>query len=240
MMAVKKKSVVALIVFVLLLGAGAYLYMNANSLIVRTTERIAGNALGVPVHIGSINLSWANKSITVNALKIGNPPGYHQPNIITASSISVGLSTASKTLVDFKNIEVKGVEVFFEMTPQGTNLMDLKKLAAGKKQTNSTGSETIRVIIQQMVVDASVIHPSIAILNRDIPAITMPAVHLSSIGQKNGGSDAKDVIVQVLTQYLTTAQQAVANSGILKQLPNVDDAKKMLNDKAAGKLKQLF
>jgi hypothetical protein len=238
-MAVKKKSSVFIIILVILLAAGGYLYLNANSLIVSTTERIASNALGVPVKIGSINFSLADKSITVNTLKIGNPPGYKQPNIITADSIAIGLNTASQKLVDFKNIEVKGVNVYFEMTPQGTNLTDLKKMAAGKKQTESTGSEAVRVIVQKMVIGASTIHPSIAILNRDIPAITMPAVNVSGIGQKNGGSDAKDVIVQVLTQYLTATQQAVANSGVLKQLPNMGDAKKLLNDNT-GKLKKLF
>lgn len=238
-MALKKKRIVGIALLAALLVGGVYLYFNANAMIVRTAERVASNALGVGVDIGSIRLSWANRTVTVDGLKIDNPPGYHDKHIMTADSILIGLSTANKQLIDFKNIDVKGSHLYFEMTPQGTNLTDFKKLANSKNQKESAGSEAIRVIVQHMVIDASVIHPRIALLNRDIPAINMPAVRISNIGQKNVGTNAGDVIIKVLSQYLSEAQRAVTNSGALTQLPNMDGARKTLDD-TTSKLKNLF
>lgn len=238
-MTIKKKHITYIILLAAVLFVGGYLYLNANSLIIRTTEKIASNALGVPVNIGSIHLSLANKSVSLNTLKIGNPPGYQQPHIITADSISVGLNTASQKLIDFKDIKVNDVHVYFELTPQGSNLMDLKKLSTSKKQTSSAGSETIRVIVQKMTIGASVIHPSVALIGKEIPAIKMPAVNISGIGQKNGGANAADVIVQVLNKYLSSAQQTISTSGVIPQIPNIGNVNKTLDD-AKGKLKNLF
>jgi hypothetical protein len=242
-MAVKKKTTILPVLLIAILLIGGYLYFNANSIIINTTERIASNALGVPVKIGSLQLSLADKSITLHTLKIGNPPGYKQPYIITADSILVGLNTVSQKFIDFKMIDVKGVELFFEMSPQGANLNDLKKLATGKKQaqtptTANANSEGVRVTIQQVVIDPSTINASIAMLNKTIPPITMLAVHVSGIGQKDGGTNASDAIVQVLTQYLATAEQTVSNSGVFKQLPNLGNVQKTLGNKV--NLKKLF
>lgn len=232
------KKYIACAVLAAALLAGGYLYMNAGALITRTAERIASGALGVPVGIGSIHVSLADKKVRVLTLRIGNPPGYRHPYALTAGEIDIGLRAASQTLVDFEDITVKDSVVYFEMTPRGSNLADLKTLAAGKKQKASPGSAEIRVIVQHMMVDASVIRPSVSLLGGDLPEIPMPAVTLTGIG-KEGGARADTAVSQLLTQYLSAAQRAVADSGLLRRLPTADDAKKTLND-AGGKLKSLF
>ncbi|HEY1095943.1 MAG TPA: hypothetical protein VGF14_01735 [Alphaproteobacteria bacterium] len=241
-MALKKKKIVSLVLLAAIIAGGAYLYCNGNALIVRATERIATNALGVKVDIGSITLSWKKKLVTVNDLEVGNPPGYKSAHVMTADKILIGLNTASKKLIDFKNIDVKGSEIYFEMTPKGTNLTDLKKLANSSKQKEKAGNETIRVIVQQMEIDASVIHPRISFLkDQDIPPIKMPPVRISGIGQGKTGSNAGEVIVQVLTRYLTSAQSAITKSGVLNQIPNINtDAAKKTIDDTKNKLKSLF
>jgi hypothetical protein len=238
-MARKTKKIIGIVVIGALLCGGYYLYNNANRLIVQTTERIASKALGVKVDIGAIHLSLAQKRVTISGLKVANPPGYTDKHIITTDDIVIGLDTASRELIDFKNIDVTNSKVYFEMTTQGSNLNDLKKLANRKEQKESAGSKAIRVIVRQMVVDSSVIYPRISFIKTDIPPIHMPAVHISNIGQKNVGTNANEVIVRVMTQYLGSVQQAVSQSGVLKQVPNLDGAKKTWDD-ATGKLKSLF
>jgi hypothetical protein len=238
-MAVKKKTIIYAVIASAVLCGGYYLYNNANRLIVQTTERIATNALGVDVNIGGFDLSLAQKRVTIRGLKIANPRGYTDKHIITTERIVIGLDTASRELIDFKDINVENSKVYFELTPKGSNLNDLKKLANRKEQKESAGSKAIRVIVRKMVVDSSVIYPRVSFIKQDIPPINMPAVRISNIGQKNVGTNANEVIVRVITQYLGSVQNAVTQSGMLKQIPNLDGAKKTLDD-ATGKIKSLF
>lgn len=205
--------------------AGGYLYLNAGSLITKTAERIASDALGVNVNIGSIHVSLADKNVTVSTLHVGNPPGYSKPYAMTADKILIGLNTASKKIIDFKDIQVKGSVVNFEVNEHGVNLNDLKRLANRKEQKESVGSEQVRVIIQHMVIDSSTINPTITLLKRDIPAIHLPPVKFSNIG-KGGGLDANDAIVQVMGKYLTSVENAARSEGLMNglagQLENVD------------------
>lgn len=235
-MAVKFSN--AKLILLALVLVGGYLYFNMGNLITRTAEEIASGALGVKVHIGRIDLSLAEKKVTVNKLEVSNPPGYSGKNAMTAEQINIGLNDASPELIDFKKIEVKGSVVNLEVNEHGINLDDLKKLAAGKEQKESVGSEQVRVIIQHMVIDASTINPRITMMNRDVASIHMPAINMSNIG-KGGGVNAGDAIVKVMTQYLSAVESAARKQGVLGGLPGLGDVQKGLGD-AAGSMKGLF
>lgn len=229
-----KKNPIKLIALVAIVAVGGYLYLNLGSLITRTAETIASNALGVAVDIGSIDVSLADKTVKVNTLKVGNPPGYRAAHAMTAEQITITLNTASEKLVDFKDIQVLGSEVYMEVNEKGMNLTDLKRLAAGKEQRESAGSEQVRFIIERMVIGASVIHPSISMLDREIAPISLPAINFSGIG-KGGAVNAGDAIVQVMGKYLTAVEGAVRKEGLLSGLPGgVGDVKKTLDDAAGG------
>lgn len=222
----------------IVIGGGIWLYFNFGGLLTQTAERIASNALGVKVDIGSIHVSLQDRKATVNSLEIANPEGFSSNNIIEADSIAIGLNTASKEFIDFKDITVKGSVVNVEINEKGMNLLALKGKANQKEQRESAGSETVRVIIRHIVIDASTIHTSVTLLDRAIPTITLPALSFSSIGGGKGIS-AGDAIVQVMTRYLGAIESAVRSQGLLKGAPNVNDVKKTLDD-AAGSLNQLF
>lgn len=237
-MASKKKSV-GLIVLAAIVAAGVYLYWNLGGMVTRTAENIASGALGVKVNIGSIHISLTDKKVTVNTLEIGNPPGYRKAHAITAKGIDIGLNTASKQLIDFDKIEVKGSVVNLEVNDKGNmNLNDLKRLANRKEQRESAGSEQVRVIVRHMVIGASVINPSISMIERDIEPIRLPAIRFADIG-KGGGINADDAIAQVVGKYLSSVEGAARSSGMLNGLPGMGEVEKTLND-AAGSLKSLF
>ena len=235
-----KKKIVLGAVAAVVLGAGVFLYLNFADILVRTTEKIASNALGVGVHIGSIDVSLSDKKVIVNAIKVNNPPGYKSPYIITTDKVEIALNTASRELIDFKDINVTGSTVYAEVNEKGMNLVDLKKLATAKKQKEAAGSEAIRVIVKHMVIDSSVIKPRVSFLDREIGDIRMPPLTLSNIGQ-GGGVNAGTAITNVMVKYLSAAEKQVRKEGLLKgvEVPGLDDARKTLN-KEADKLKGLF
>ncbi|MBN8543127.1 MAG: hypothetical protein J0M34_02575 [Alphaproteobacteria bacterium] len=227
-----------LIALVLVIGVGAYLYLNLGAMVTQTAEKIASGALGVAVNIGSVDVSLSDKKVTVNTIEIANPTGYSKPHAVTAKSIAIGLNTASKQLIDFKDILVKGSVVNLEMNEKGMNLVDLKNLANSKKQKESVGSEQVRVIVQHMVIDASTINPSVSFLKHDIKPITMPAITFSNIG-KGGGVKAGDAISHILIKYLSAIEKTARDSGALGDIPILDKIGKNVDDVAKG-LKDLF
>lgn len=249
-------------IFIIIIGGAAYLYFNFNSLLVRTAERIATNALGVNVNIGGIELSLSDKRAIVSGIKVANPSGYKGRHIITTDRVEIALNTASAELINFKDINVTGSTLYVEVSEKGINLKDLKALAQKKEQKEAVGAEQVQVIIKSMVVDATTLKTHVAFLDKDLPEVKMPAVSFSNIGGANGAS-ASVAVQDVVSQYMTSAYNFVQRQGILSgiDIPNMsdlknnveglsrdildkpkgalDDAKKDLNNAAEG-LKGIF
>ena len=226
------------VLFVLLIAAGIFLYLNFGNLAKNAAERIATNALGVNVSISSLNVSLKEKKAVLSGLKISNPPGYKKNHAITAEQLNIGLNTASKELIDFDDISVDGVVVNLEVNEKGSNLTDLKKLASQKKQKESVGSKQVRVIVRKMVINTSTLNPSLTLLDREVAAVQIPAVRLSGIGSKDNGVLARDAVSQILVQYLAAAEREAGQAGMLSTgvVKDIKDAV----DNAKDDIKKLF
>ena len=230
----------ASLIFVLLLAVGVFLYLNFGDLAKRAAERIATNALGVNVSISSLNVSLKEKKAVLTGLRISNPPGYRKSHIITADRLDIGLNTASRELIDFKDVSVEGVVVNLEVNEKGTNLTDLKRLARQKKQKESVGSKQVRLIVRQMVINTSTLNPSVTLLDRDIASIKIPAVHISGLGSRKNGAIAQDVVSEVLIKYLSAAEREARQAGMLSIGEDAVNEVKDVIDGAAKEIKGLF
>lgn len=238
------------VLVLLLVAGGIFVYLNFGGLAKTLAERIATDALGVKVNIGSLDISLENRTAVVNNLTIANPPGYDGRHAMTAEKIVIGLNTASKQLIDFNDIDVIGSVVNLEVTPNGTNLTDLKELAMQKKQRESVGSEAIRVIVRKMAIGASTLNPRVTLLpGQDLGSIKIPAINLSGIGEKENGVLAKEAIIQVITKYIGVAQREANKAGMFKGLPT-DELQKIQGglvekakddvEKLKGDIKNIF
>ena len=146
-----KKIIFSTLLFGLVAG-GLYLFLNFEAIITRQVEKIATNAIGVNVDINGMDISLKNRSVLISGIKVANPKGYIKPYAIQTESVLIALNTASKELVDFKDITVNGSVVTLEVNENGMNLKDLKDLANSKKQADSSEADKkIRVIIEKMV-----------------------------------------------------------------------------------------
>lgn len=234
-----KKKPTKLVLLATVIAAGGFIYLNLGNMITLTAENIASGALGVAVDIGSIDVSLPDKKVTVTSITIANPPGYSNKHAITSEKILIGLNTASKELIDFKDIRVEGSVVNLEVNGKGSNLTDLKKLAEAKPQKESAASEQVRVIIQHMVIGASTLNPSITLLDKKLPSITVPPVNISGIGAgSKTGTDADKAIVRVLSQYITVLEREASRADMLEGMPT-GDIEKTLED-VGNSIKSLF
>lgn len=212
-----KKKILLLLLAIVVIGGG-YLYFNFNSIVLRTTEKVATNALGVKVTIDDFNLALTDKRVTVSGIRIANPEGYKGPYIMEIGSVDVGLNTANKSLIDFKNIDVNDSVVNVEINQKGMNVLDLKKkLASGSSEkavepSEATAKEAIKVIVERAAINATTINTNVTFLERDIASITMPSVTFRDIG-KNDDTSAGDAMKQIFSKYMAAVQNQVSKNG---------------------------
>lgn len=234
------KSVFGLIVLVLIAG-GIFLYLNFGDLSKKAVEKVASEALNVPVKISKLDLSLKEKSVTVSGIRIANPKGYSKPYAVQVGAVSVALAEVPENfeLIKFKSINVRDTIVNLEVTEQTTNLSQLKDGMA-KKPASAKPSNT-KVIVDKFNINQSTLNPAVTLIGGDLGTVKVPPVTLSGIGKKENGVLAEEAIQQILNQYLNIAVKEANTAGYLRGLidVDVDKIKNQVKDKIEGKLKNL-
>lgn len=229
MSAVKKTAKFGLYVFsflvILLVGGAVYLYMNMDSIAKQITEKVASDALGVPVRVGSMAISLQDKKVTVSDLSIANPAGYKKPHAIMIKKIEVAGESFSKELLVFSHIMVDGTNVNLEVSNKGTNLGDIRDNTSSNpsveksnkdKSNKASKGENIKVIVKKFSLTGAELNPSVTLLGGDLAKVSVPDIKLYGIGQKENGVLAKDAISQIMNAVLQKFNSSANGAGFLK------------------------
>ncbi len=248
MVTTKSAMTFTAVAFALLFGGGVYVLMNLSQFAKPMSERIASEAIGVNVSIGSMDISLKEKTVSVGNIRVDNPPGYKTPYAIEIADVVLGLNSASQTLVDFRAIDVSGVEANLEVTPSGTNLLTLKNMVAQRKLDKDKPVENaIKVIIESLNLRDMRVNPSVTLLSgQELKSVSVPPLNLQGIGKKQNGVLAQDAVAQVMSPLLKSMSEAAGQAGFYEGLSS--DALKDLGqsqidqvtDKIESGLKGLF
>ena len=254
MITTKSAMTVSAVAFALLFGGGVYIVMNLNTLAKPITERIARNALGVDVSIGSMDIDLKAKRVSVKDIEIDNPSGFSKPHIITIDQADVALITAGTSLINFDLIDVSGVDAYLEVKESGTNLQALQKSIAAQASSKEEAENTMQVIIDTLTMDGMTLHPSVTLLEtQDFKTIKVPDLRLSGIGERQNGVLAKQAVAQGVQELTQSFSAAASREGlyqglspeVLKEMGNtqLDALKNSVNEEinnAADQIKGLF
>ena len=243
-----------MIIGFVLIGGGAFAYLNFANFAKQSMEKIASHALGVPVKISRLSMSLENKSVTVSGIRISNPPGYKSKNAVEFGSVSVALRNIPENadLVHLAAVEVSNTIVNLEVGKGSTNLQDLQKGMAKKpkSQKEKSAIKQPKIILDRFHIDRSQLNPSVTLLGGELSPVNVPPVTLKGIGKKEKGVLAKEAIIQVVQQYIGVASKQAEKSGYLqgvstgaidnvkqeidKEIDNVTDAINDLGDNLGG------
>ncbi len=221
-----KSAKVGLYIFgfliLLVIGVAAYIYINMDSIAKQVTEKIASDALGVPVHIGGMDISLEEKKVIVSDIRIANPSGYKKPNAIRVETIEIAGESFSKELLVFSRIMVDGTNVNLEVSDKGTNLSDIKNNIAIKSKksggaaADSSGGSNIKVIVKKFSLTKAQLNPSVTLIGGDLAYVDIPDIHLKAIGQKEKGVLAEQAIAQIMQELLNRFNKSANSAGFLK------------------------
>lgn len=201
-------------------SGGIYVYTNMDSLAQRVAEKVASEALGVKVTIGSMEIKLAEKMVRVSALNIANPAGFKKPYAIKIKNINIGLDALSKDLINFKSFNIDEAKVFLEVTEKGTNL---QALTAGMKAKAPARAEDapppMKVIVQNFTMTQAQLKPSAVLFAEDsLSPILIPDIELTGIGQRQNGILAREAIAQVINHVVKIANKSGAQAGFFEGL----------------------
>ncbi len=203
------------------------LYMNFGSIVKIAVERVASDTLKVPVKIGSVDVDFPNKSVSVKNIRISNPEGFSKPYAMTVDTVSVEAKSFGENLFHFKNVTVGKTDLYVEVKETETNISRLndnitvKKRADGKTEVTANtdksdpGSE-YKVIIDEFNFNEASLHPTIVLAGGDLGTVTMPDVRLTGIGKKTNGVLAKEAAAQIFDKITEVAFKTSTEQGFMQ------------------------
>ena len=211
---------VSTLAFALMFGGGVYVLTHLDSLAKPLTERVASEALGVPVRIADMNVSLPEKTVFVSGVRIANPPGFSKPYAMTIDSVGVALNDVKQGLIDFKGINVKGANVFLEVKDSTTNLQVLQRGMKGDSgQSDDAQSEKLKVIIRRFALDGAQLNPSVTLMSaQDLAPVQVAPIVLTDIGVKENGVLARDGVAQVMAPLLKNFTRRAGRAGFYEGL----------------------
>lgn len=232
------KKIIGIVVLLAVLGGGFWLYQNFGNIAKAQTEKIASKTLGVPVKIGSLDISFKEKEIVLGGLEIANPPGFKNNQILNVKMIKVAADSLSDKTLVFNEIVIDGTAINLEVTQNGTNFTALQKLMAAQKaapQKTDTSAkkesaaaapaDPYKVIIKRLLINNATLTPHSTLTKSNMDTFIMPDISMSSIGVREGGVSASEA-VRIVTANLSDAVLKTAlKSGYMEGM-----SKEMLKD----------
>jgi hypothetical protein len=220
------------VIFLLLIvGGGAWLWMNLNHLVKQTVETQGSSQLKLKTELDTAKVSLFGGSLSLNDLKIGSPQGFQAPQMfrLTNADVNVKLGELRGDPVRVHSITLDKPKLVIERLGDKFNFKAAMDMMPKQPETPPDQKKPLKLIIDELTIKdpTVVVRPGqINIPGVKLPeelTITIPTMAMKNIGTGPGaenGAAVKDVVMQVITAMAAQA----ANSG---QLP--DQLKNLLN-----------
>jgi hypothetical protein len=218
----KKKIIIFAVLALILVIAGTAVYVltNLNSIVKAAIEKYGSQATKTAVRVSSVKIKLGNGEGAVLGLKVGNPPGFSFPSIITLDNIAVQIevNSVTSTPIIIDNILISGPEVFYEMKENGTANVDVLKknlTSSGpppeEQQKKSSKGKEIRLTVRKLVFEKGSVHVRIAKLVDKPYTVELPRLELTDIG-KHGGATPAEIARIMATALAEETAKAVAKT----------------------------
>lgn len=216
------KKILLMLVAVVIAG-GAYFALNLSPKVKTVIEQQASRALGVPVTLGSLTLSLADKSAHLGRLTVANPKGFSAPTLMETDEISVTIGEVSRARVTIREVTVNGLHVTYEMSETGQSNFDalqakMKKSgthggkpAAASSQPAMNKSDAPRIVITRLIITNALLLPAVA---GQGTTIALPQLVLTNLGTEKNPETIGQIADQILAQVLAVSGQALMNAGM--------------------------
>jgi len=217
----KKGTVFTILIFLLAL-AGFFVYQNLGGWVRTQAQRIASEAAGVDVSIGGIQVSWADKTVQINGIKVDNPAGFPGDKAIELGNIKATAEELSREKIILKEVVVTGEKINLENVANKINLRELLKgvqerNAAKGGQPTQSDVKAPKIVIKQFRIEQGELNSSLAMLGKKAGGkLTVPEIRMYNLGEGKSSNNASEVAAKILQEILNKSIQVAAKQGLIQ------------------------
>lgn len=194
--------------------------MVLDAFVTRGVGRVGGHLTGTELTMDGADLFLLSGSGSIKNLLVANPAGYSKPSAFQIGKISVGLRPESvfQDMLRISEIRVLSPQINFEGTMDTNNLADiLKNVEVILGNTNASPSEPAQAPGKRMHVDdlwitGARLNISAATLGASPQILTLPDIHISSLGTSTNGITSAELAKIVLDRLTQDAKDAMASN----------------------------
>lgn len=233
------------LLLLLVVGGGAYLYVNGTTLIQEAVVDYGPQMTGTPVGLDKVTLMPLTGKAGLSGVSIGTPKGFSAPYTFKASDISVKIQP--KTLLDkvlvIDDLTIAAPSVVYEPKNKSSNIEQLQKnieaYIGADPDATTPGPE--KLIVRRL----AILKPEVVVYAGGLigtQSVTAQDVIFTDIGVKENGVAPEEVasIVmgslqsQVIASIKSKAGKQLLDTALseaMKQGLPVDDVKDLLGGK---------
>ncbi len=208
------KKFLAFILILAAIGGGVYFYMG--TMLKPMVEKVASHALGTKVTLAALDVSIAEKKVTVKGIQVDNPPGaFQSPYFLHADTISVTARDLTGAVLALGEIVVDGVDIRYEVRKGGTNLGALQdNMKAGQSGASSSSGGKDIAIDRLQLTNISVTPLAAVAKISGQGSAKMPDIVLKNLGTESKPVTAEQVFTQVMDRLARGAIRVVSEKGL--------------------------
>jgi hypothetical protein len=204
--------VVVILVVLAVVAVGFFL----DGAIKKGVETFGPQIAKVDIKLDSVNLSILSGSGKIKGLVVGNPEGFKTPNAIKVGTASVSVVPGSvfSDKIVIKSIRVEAPEITYEGGLLGGDnlhkILDNVTAAAGggNAATNASGKPAKKLQVDDFLITGAKVNVSLKGTGGFAAPITIPDIHLTSLGQGPDGITAAELTRKVLAEVSTDVAKA--------------------------------
>jgi uncharacterized protein involved in outer membrane biogenesis len=198
------------------------IWFSLGSIMQWSIEQNASTALGVPAHIGKLNLNLAEGTVAINSLTVDNPIGFNTPYLLEVASFGVKLSPRSLIgeTIEIQRVELDGLVINVEQKFASSNILTVgEKLQQRRGEEAKQGDRNEKkvkadyVLIKNVKANIKLSAFGQAIANT---SIQVPPIELKDIGSDN----AQGIILSEFMRKLVGEISTAVLNQVKASLPN--------------------
>jgi len=216
-----KKFLLGLIAVILLtVTAGIYLWNNLDGVLQTIIQSHGSKVLTTELTVAEIRTDRQRGRGSIAGIKVANPPGFSDTNIIQLGKITFRINT-EKTAINpiiLNEVVIRGADAVYEINDAGISNVDtLKRQIHAQRYRKSEHSSPLKFIIRKLIVETSMARLRTPATGKGPKRIRLPKIMMHNVGVSSEGVTAGEIMRQLTSRILGNMSNAVAGTG--QQMP---------------------
>ena len=206
-----KKTIIAIVAIVVIIGGGLfYALSNLDGIVKTAIEKGGSKVTGVGVSLDNVKIDLTSAKAILSGFMVKNPDGFDTDYVMALDAISVEIDKSSigSDVIIIKSVNINAPKIIYELGAGGSNIdaiqKNVERFTGGSdngSNSNSSDGGDVKIIIKNLIIENGEIGISAGFLAGKKMSLPLPKIHLRDIGKdgdKSGASPA-EIAAKIMT-----------------------------------------